>query len=100
MQNLGDKIVYDTMEEILDPRHTVLLLWDIIDPFIKMAFNREEFVKNLNSIVESAPKSNIPMFFITIQVLPKRFESSVNTYTMGKLGFDRLFEPGFTGFSD
>jgi nicotinamidase-related amidase len=92
MQNIGDKIVYDTMEEILNPSHTALVLWDTIDAFTKMAFNREEFVKNQNNLVEAARKSNVPIFFTTIQVLPKRFESSVNIYTMGKLGFDRLFE--------
>jgi len=92
MQNIGNKIVYDTIEEILNPQHTALVLWDTIDAFTKMAFNIEEFIKNLNNLVESARKSNIPIFFTTIQVLPKRFESSVNTYTMGKLGFDRLFE--------
>jgi len=73
MQNIGDKIVYDTMKEILNPPHTALVLWDIIDPFTKLAFNREEFVKNLSNLVESARKSNIPIFFTTIQVLPKRF---------------------------
>jgi nicotinamidase-related amidase len=92
MQNIGEKIVYDTMEEILNPPHTALVLWDTIDAFTKMAFNREEFVKNQNNLVEAARKSNVPIFFTTIQVLPKRFESSVNIYTMGKLGFDRLFE--------
>jgi nicotinamidase-related amidase len=92
MQNIGDKIVYDTMEEIVNPPHTALVLWDTIDTFTKMAFNIVEFVKNLNNLVEAARKSNVPIFFTTIQVLPKRFESSVNTYTMGKLGFDRLFE--------
>jgi nicotinamidase-related amidase len=66
MQNIGDKIVYDTMKEILNPPHTALVLWDIIDPFAKLAFNSEEFVKNLNSLVESARKSNIPIFFTTI----------------------------------
>jgi nicotinamidase-related amidase len=92
MQNIGDKIVYDTMEEILNPPHTALVLWDTIDAFTKMAFNREEFINNQNNFVEAARKSNVPIFFTTIQVLLKRFESSVNTYTMGKLGFDRLFE--------
>ena len=92
MQNIGDKIVYDTMEEILNPPHTALVLWDTIDAFTKMAFNREEFIKNQNNLVEAARKSNVPIFFTTIQVMPKRFESSVNAYTMGKLGFDRLFE--------
>jgi nicotinamidase-related amidase len=92
MQNIGDKIVYDTMEEILNPSHTALVLWDAIDAFTKMTFNREEFVRNLNNLVEAARKSNVPAIFTTIQTLPKRFESSANIYTMGKLGFDRLFE--------
>ena len=55
MQNVSDKIIYDTMEEILDPSHTALVLWDTIDAFTKMAFNREELVKNQNNLVEAAP---------------------------------------------
>jgi Isochorismatase family len=31
------------------------------------------------------------IFFTSIQMLSKRFESSANIYTLGKLGFDRLF---------
>ena len=57
-----------------------------------MIFNKEEFCGNLNSIVELARKSNIPIFFTSIQMLSKRFESSANIYTLSKLGFDRLFE--------
>ena len=56
MQNIGNKIVYDTIEEILNPQHTALVLWDTIDAFTKMAFNIEEFIKNLNNLVESARK--------------------------------------------
>ncbi len=57
-----------------------------------MIFNKEEFSKNLNSLVETARELNIPAFFTTIQTLSKRFESSANIYTLGKLGFDRLYE--------
>jgi nicotinamidase-related amidase len=39
-----------------------------------------------------ARKSNIPIFFTSIQIPSKRFESSAIIYTLGKLGFDRLFE--------
>ena len=39
-----------------------------------------------------ARKLNIPIFFTLVQILPKRFESSAKIYTVGKLGFDRLFE--------
>ena len=92
MQKIGDKIVYNTIEEILNPSHTALVLWDVLRAFEKIIFNKEEFGKNLNSIVEIARKSNIPIFFTSVQTLSKRFESSANIYTMGKLGFDRLFE--------
>jgi nicotinamidase-related amidase len=92
MQKIGDKIVYNTIEEILDPSHTALVVWDVQCGSIKMIFNREEFSRNLNSVVELARKSNIPIFFTPIQMLPKQFESSAIIYTLGKLGFDRLFE--------
>ena len=92
MQKIGEKIVYNTNEEILDPSHTALVLWDVLQAFEKIIFNKEEFSKNLNSIVELARKSNIPIFFTSVQTLSKRFESSANIYTVGKLGFDRLFE--------
>ncbi|HZA70342.1 MAG TPA: hypothetical protein VE548_11645 [Nitrososphaeraceae archaeon] len=92
MQKIGDKIVYNTIEEILEPSHTALVVWDVIHAFTKMIFNKEEFSKNLNSIVELARKSDISIFFTSNQLLSKRFESSSIIYTLGKLGFDRLFE--------
>lgn len=93
MQKMGDnKIVYNTIEEILDPSHTALVVWDVQHGTTKVIFNKEEFSKNLNSVVELARKSNIPIFFTPIQIPSKRFESSAIIYTLGKLGFDRLFE--------
>jgi hypothetical protein len=73
MQKIGDKIVYNTIEEILDPSHTALVAWDVIGAFTKMIFNKEEFSRNLNSVVELARKSNIPIFFISNQMLSKLF---------------------------
>jgi nicotinamidase-related amidase len=93
MQNIGDKIVYNTIEEILEPSHTALVVWDVQRGSTKLISNTEEFSRNLNSVVELARKSkNIPIFFTPIQMLPKRFESPAIIYTLGKLGFDRLFE--------
>jgi nicotinamidase-related amidase len=93
MQKIGDnKIFYNTIEEILDPSHTALVVWDVQHGTTKVIFNKEEFSKNLNSVVELARKSNIPIFFTPIQIPSKRFESSAIIYTLGKLGFDRLFE--------
>ena len=92
MQKIGDKIVYNTIEEILGPSHTVLVLWDVVRAFTNMIYNKEEFSRKINYVVELARKSNIPIFFTTHQMLSKRFESSANIYTVAKLGLDRLFE--------
>ncbi len=92
MKKIGDRMVYNTNEEILEPPYTALVVWDVIHAFTNMIFNKEEFSGNLNSVVELARKSNVPIFFTTNQLLPKRFESSAIIYTLDKLGFDRLFE--------
>ena len=47
MQKIGEKIVYNTNEEILDPSHTALVLWDVLRAFEKIIFNKEEFSKIL-----------------------------------------------------
>lgn len=73
MQKIGDKIIYNTIEEMLDPVHTALVTWDVQRALTKMIFNKEEFSSNLNSLVELARKSNIPIFFTSIQLLSKRF---------------------------
>src|ERR671933_399086 len=85
MQKIGDnKIVYNTIEEILDPSHTALVVWDVQHGTTKVIFNKEEFCRNLNSVIELARKSkNIPIFFTPIQIPSKRFESSAISYTLG-----------------
>jgi nicotinamidase-related amidase len=92
MLKIGDKIIFNTIEEILHPSHTALVVWDVIHASTRMIFNKEDFSRNLNSIVECARKSDIPVFFTPILSPSKRFESSAILYTRGKLGFDRIFE--------
>jgi nicotinamidase-related amidase len=65
----GNKIVYNTVKEILDPSHTTLVVWDVIDGFTRMIFNKEEFSKNLDLVIGLARKSNVPIFFTTNQML-------------------------------
>src|SRR5262245_38198179 len=77
MQDWGDKLIYNTIEEILNPSHTALVVWDVIHASTRMIFNKEDFGRNLNSIVESARKSNIPVFFTPILSPSKRFYSVV-----------------------
>ena len=43
MQKIGDKIIYNTIEEILDLSHTALVVWDVQRGSTKIIFNKEEF---------------------------------------------------------
>ena len=89
MRKVGDKIIYDSTGEMIDPSHTALVVWDVQNMLVNRIFNREEFTNNLNSVINLARRVNVPIFFTRIQMLPKRFESPARVYTLSKLGFDR-----------
>lgn len=89
MRKIEDKIVYDTIEEIIDPSRTALVVWDVQNILVNRIFNRDEFTNNLNFVISLARTANVPIFFTRIQILPKRFESPARLYTLSKLGFDR-----------
>jgi nicotinamidase-related amidase len=93
MQKIGDKIIYNTIEEILNPLHTALVVWDVQNMFVNRIFNKEEFISNLSLVIELARNASIPIFFTRHQMLPIRFESSAKIYSFNKLGFDRLKQP-------
>jgi nicotinamidase-related amidase len=91
MQKIGDKkIIYNTIEEIIDPSHTALVVWDAQNMFVNLIFNRQEFTRNLGSVIELARRANVPIFFTRHQMLPIRFESSAILYTLSKFGLDRI----------
>jgi nicotinamidase-related amidase len=90
MQKLGDKIIYNTTEEIIDPSRTALVVWDVQNRFVNRIFNREEFTRNLTSVIELARRANVPIFFTRHQLLPIRFETSARLYALIKLGLDRI----------
>ena len=93
MQKIGDKIIYNTIEEILNPSHTALVVWDVQNIFVNRIFNKEEFIGNLSLVIELARKASIPIFFTCHQMLPIRFESPAKIYFWNKLGFDRMKQP-------
>ncbi len=90
MQNIEDKIVYSTVEEIIDPSHTALVVWDVHNMLVHRIFNKDEFTKNIKSVIGRARKSNVPIFFTRAQRIPMQFDSPARIYAFSKLGFDHL----------
>ena len=85
MQDIDGKIIYSTVEEIVDPAHTALVVWDVQKMLVDFIFNKDEFMNNINLLVESARRTNIPIFYTYIEMLPTKYESSARLYTYNKL---------------
>jgi nicotinamidase-related amidase len=91
MQKIGDKkIIYNTIEEIINPSHTPLVVWDVQNMFVNVIFNRQEFTSNISSVIDLARRANVLIFFTRHQLLPTRFESSARLGIISKLGLDRI----------
>jgi nicotinamidase-related amidase len=92
MQDINGKTIYSTLQEIADPAHTTLVIWDVQNMLVDFIFNKEEFMNNINRLIESARRVNMPIFYTSIEMLPTKYESSARLYTYNKL-FAKMQQP-------
>jgi nicotinamidase-related amidase len=85
MQYIDGKAIYSEVNEILEPSHTALVVWDVQNLLVNSIFDKAEFIKNINFLIESARKSNIAIFYTSIEILPLKYESSARLYIYTKL---------------
>jgi nicotinamidase-related amidase len=85
MQDINGKTIHSNIQEIVDPAHAALVVWDAQKMLVDFIFNKEEFMYNINLLTESARRSNIPIFYTSIEMLPTKYESSARLYTYNKL---------------
>ncbi|MFX1338569.1 MAG: isochorismatase family cysteine hydrolase, partial [Promethearchaeota archaeon] len=89
------------LKEIINPSHTVLIVWDVQNLLVNGIFNKQEFLKNLKSLIEVARSKKIPIIYSKITPLPKEYESSFRTFMFMKRfkikdpeKLPRFLEPG------
>jgi hypothetical protein len=41
------KTVFSTIQEIIEPSHAALVIWDLQNPVVDYIFNKDEFMKKL-----------------------------------------------------
>ncbi len=76
--------MYMNLKEIIDPSHTLLLVWDVQNLLVNGIFNKNEFLKELKSLIEAARVKKIPIIYSKITPLPKDYESSFRTFMFMK----------------
>lgn len=74
MQEINGVVVYDTIQEIVDPKHSCLVVWDVQNGLVDRIFNKEAFLANLKNLIERL-RSRMPVVYTLITPVAKGFDS-------------------------
>jgi nicotinamidase-related amidase len=80
MKTLGNLTILENPGEIVDPKHTALVLWDCQNALVEHIFNREEYLANLKTLLAAARSREIPIIYTKITPLPAAYQSAWNIY--------------------
>lgn len=81
MKKINGIEVYENLKEIVDPRHSCLVVWDVQNGLVDRIFNKEEFMYSLKPLIETL-RGKMPVFYTLITPLPRDFLSSWYFYSM------------------
>jgi nicotinamidase-related amidase len=73
--------VYDDLKEIVDPRHSCLIVWDVQNGLVDRIFNQAEFIGNLKRFVEIL-RNKMPVVYTLITPIPREFQSSWGIFNL------------------
>jgi nicotinamidase-related amidase len=80
VKTLGDLTIFDSLGEIVDPKHTAPVLWDCQNALVGNIFNREEYLANLRRLLAAARDREIPVVYTKITPLAAGYQSAWNLY--------------------
>jgi nicotinamidase-related amidase len=81
MKNTNGIIIYEDLMEIVNPKHSCLIVWDVQNGLVDKIFNKEEFIGNLK-ILKKSLRGKMPIVYTLITPVPKEFQSSWSFYSM------------------
>ena len=81
MINANGITVYENLTEIVDPRHSCLVVWDVQNGLVDRIFNQQEFIGKLKRLVEIL-RNKMPVAYTLITPVPREFQSSWSIFNM------------------
>jgi nicotinamidase-related amidase len=63
MLRWGKLEIAETLDELVDPKSTALIMWDFATGLVSRAFNRDEFVRNAKTLVGAARECGVTVFY-------------------------------------
>jgi nicotinamidase-related amidase len=83
MKNANGVNIYEDLPEIVDPRHSCLIVWDVQNGLVDRIFNKGEFINNLKRLIEGL-RGKMPVVYTLITPPPRKFQSSWHLYALMK----------------
>jgi nicotinamidase-related amidase len=84
MKRFNNKIIYETLKEIVAPEHTALVVWDVQNALVNNIYNKEEFLTNLKAVIRTAREKGISIIYTKITPLSADYNSSWSIYMIMK----------------
>jgi nicotinamidase-related amidase len=81
MKNTYGVIIYEDLKEIVDPKHSCLVIWDVQTGLADRVPDKDELIGNLKNLTKSL-RGKMPVVYTLITSIPKQFQSSWYLYTM------------------
>ena len=81
---MKEKVIYKEIKDIVNPEHSVLVVWDVQNALVNSVFNKHDFVSSLKDLIAEARKNSVPIIYTKITPLPFRFESGYRLYSSMK----------------
>lgn len=63
MKEIGQRIIFDEPDEILDPQHTVLVIWNVQEALMPQVFNSTELQNNVRRLLASARMAGVKVVY-------------------------------------
>jgi nicotinamidase-related amidase len=81
MKTIKDVEIYETLEEIVDPSRTCLVVWDVQVGLVHRIFNQGAFLGSLQRLLEGV-RGRMPVVYTLITPLPLAYQSGWNLLSM------------------
>ncbi|BCS91058.1 MAG: isochorismatase [Candidatus Micrarchaeota archaeon] len=65
----------DELRKLINRENTAVVIWDVQHMLVNSIFNKEQFLKSTDYLIEQSRSKGLPLFFTRITPLPDRFES-------------------------
>jgi nicotinamidase-related amidase len=80
MKMLGKKVIFENPQEIVNPEHTALVIWDSQNELVSRIFNPVEYLANLKGLLDAAHRHEVPVIYAKISPEAAGYQSGWSIY--------------------